>query len=116
MKGAKLIKCLSLLITVYSCTKGHGSTDTPPAAANPVLSTGSVQVTRPTTNTATRFSLTLSVAATKTVTVSYKTTDGTAKAGKDYVATSGTLTIPAGSQQGNVDVIITGDSLRQDDL
>jgi len=42
------------------------------------------------------FVVTLSAVSTHTVTVDYKTADGTAKAGSDYTATQGTLTIQPG--------------------
>ena len=43
------------------------------------------------------FEVTLSLASSDAVTVDYATSDGTATAGSDYTATSGTLTFPAGS-------------------
>ena len=43
------------------------------------------------------FEVTISVAGTADVTVDYATSDGTARAGSDYTATSGTLTFPQGS-------------------
>jgi len=42
--------------------------------------------------------------------VDYATSDGTATAGSDYVATSGTLTIPAGDTVGQVEVLVNGDT------
>ena len=42
------------------------------------------------------FAVTLSRASSSTVTVDYATSDGTATAGSDYTATSGTLTFRAG--------------------
>jgi hypothetical protein len=42
--------------------------------------------------------------------VDYATSDGTATAGSDYVAASGTLTIPAGSTVGQVEVMVKGDT------
>lgn len=56
------------------------------------------------------FSVTLSEAATETVTLNYVTSDGTATAGTDYVAGNGTITIPAGSVTASFDVTITGDT------
>lgn len=48
----------------------------------------------------------LSAASTATVTVNYATMDGTAVAGTDYMATSGTLQLPAGSTSGTVKVTL----------
>jgi hypothetical protein len=61
------------------------------------------------------FTVTLSAPAAQTVTASYQTRDGTATADLDYVPTSGTLTIPAGSVTGTVHVTIIDDSLQEPD-
>jgi hypothetical protein len=47
------------------------------------------------------------------ITVDYATSDGTAKAGQDYVATSGTLTISTGKSSGEIDVPLIGQSTEQ---
>lgn len=62
-----------------------------------------------------RFYIDLSATAQQAVTVSYATSDGTAKAGVDYTAESGSITIPAGQTEVYVDVPVSGDSLRQAD-
>jgi hypothetical protein len=54
------------------------------------------------------FTVTLSPAAPFDVTVHFKTVDGTAKAGVDYTAESGTLTIPAGQTTGKISVPYIG--------
>ena len=54
------------------------------------------------------FTVTLSAPSDQDVTVAYKTQNGTAKAGKDYVATSGTLVIPAGTLDGTINVEVNG--------
>ena len=62
------------------------------------------------------FTVTLSVASSETVTVSYGTADGTAAAGADYTSTSGTLTFsPGGSLSQTFSVPILGDALNEDD-
>ncbi|MEJ2086011.1 MAG: Calx-beta domain-containing protein [Acidobacteriota bacterium] len=48
-------------------------------------------------------------------TVDFATTDGTATAGSDYQAASGTLTIPGGSMSGFVGVEINGDFMSEPD-
>ncbi len=53
---------------------------------------------------------TLSSASSLTVTVNYTTTNGTATAGSDYVATSGTLTFPPGQTSQSFSVPITNDT------
>jgi hypothetical protein len=57
----------------------------------------------------------LSRTSSESITVRYATADGTAqsKRKKDYVATSGTLTIPPGQDRGTISVSITGDRKRE---
>ena len=61
------------------------------------------------------FTVTLDSAATATVTVDYATSDGTADAGDDYTATSGTLTFAAGTTSGTVTVPIADDNVNESD-
>ncbi|MCB1292351.1 MAG: hypothetical protein KDB45_12700 [Mycobacterium sp.] len=56
------------------------------------------------------FAVTLSKASEETVTVAYATADGTAVAGEDYLAASGTLTFAPGTTSQQVVVTVTGDS------
>ncbi len=58
--------------------------------------------------------VTLNAAATTAVTVSYATADGTAKAGDDYVAKSGTITFPVGNRSQSITVAVTGDTVLED--
>ncbi len=55
------------------------------------------------------FTVTLSAPRFNQVSVSYSTSDGTASAGSDYQASSGTILIPAGSTTASIVVPITGD-------
>ena len=55
------------------------------------------------------FPVTLSRAASGTVTVDYATADGTAVAGEDYTATSGTLTFAVGEREKTVAVAVLDD-------
>ena len=57
------------------------------------------------------FEVTLSRAASSAVTVDYATADGTAVAGEDYTATSGTLTFAAGETAKTVSVPVLDDAL-----
>ena len=57
------------------------------------------------------FSITLSGAASQTVTCSFATADGTATAGSDYVATSGNLSFAPGEVEKSVVVLVNGDTV-----
>ena len=57
------------------------------------------------------FTVTLSAAATGPVTVAYATSNGTATAGSDYAAQSGTLTFAAGETSKVVHVAVSGDTV-----
>ena len=58
-----------------------------------------------------QFTVTLSAAAGRDVTVNYATSDGTATAAADYTATSGTLTIAAGATTATFNVGVLADSI-----
>ena len=57
------------------------------------------------------FTVSLSEATTVDVVFDYSTSDGTAIAGSDYTATSGTLPIAAGETTGEIKVVVLEDSL-----
>jgi hypothetical protein len=57
------------------------------------------------------FTVSLSAAFNRTITVDYTTADSTATAGSDYQGTFGTLTIPAGQTTGTITVPVKGDRL-----
>ncbi len=57
------------------------------------------------------FTVTLSKAIDHDVLIDFATVDGTAQAGSDYTATSGTLTIPAGQTSGTITVTVLDDQL-----
>ena len=57
------------------------------------------------------FTVTLSPAATGTVTVDWATADGTATAGADYTAGSGSLTFDDGDASKEVSVLVTGENV-----
>src|SRR5439155_956378 len=61
------------------------------------------------------FTVSLSTSSSRTVTVSYATADGTALAGQDYQATSGTLTFAPGQTAQNVTVLVNGDTTGEPD-
>jgi probable HAF family extracellular repeat protein len=91
-------------------TPGSG----PPPA--PSVSIGDVSVFEGNTGTRTAgFLLSISPMTSSTVTVAYSTANGTAIAGSDYDATSGTVTIPAGRTTWAVYVTVRGDRKREAD-
>ena len=59
------------------------------------------------------FTITFSVASSTPVTITYSTSDGSAKAGTDYLAASSgaTLVIPAGQTSGTITVLIIGNTI-----
>ena len=61
------------------------------------------------------FAVSLSAATGAAVTVGFVATAGTATAGADFTAVSGTLTIPSGSVTGTVAVPVLGDTLDEND-
>jgi chitinase len=81
------------------------------APALPTLSVGDASFHEGTTSAPGRgsFTVTLSAASTNPVTVRYATADGTAVAGKNYVAQSGTLTFAAGETQKTVTIAAIDD-------
>jgi len=56
-----------------------------------------------------RFTVSLSAAAASTVTASFATSGGSATSGTDFVAGTGTLTIPTGSTSTSFTVAVRGD-------
>jgi serine protease AprX len=87
-----------------------------PAPATPTISVEDVRVTegrsgrKPVT-----FTVTLSQTSTAQVNVSYGTADGTASAGSDYVAASGSLTFAAGERSKAVAIQVVGDKTAEPD-
>ncbi|MEA2176201.1 MAG: hypothetical protein QOD00_3793 [Blastocatellia bacterium] len=61
------------------------------------------------------FTVTLSKQSGKPVVLDYATANGTATAGSDYIASTGTLTIPAGSLTGTIPVSVNGDTTFEPD-
>ncbi|MDP3859664.1 MAG: Calx-beta domain-containing protein [Stagnimonas sp.] len=80
--------------------------------ATPSLSIGNATVTEGNSGSATAtFTVSLSAASGQSVSVSYATADGTATAGSDYTARSGTLTFAPGTTTQTLAVTVTGDAI-----
>jgi len=60
------------------------------------------------------FTVTLSAASTDTITVDYTTQDGSAKAGTDYAAESGTVTFAPGQTTATISVPVTQETIASD--
>ena len=60
-----------------------------------------------------RFTVSRSGSRFRTVSVSYRTVDGTASANSDYSAASGTLTFPTGISTLTITIAVTGDRKRE---
>jgi hypothetical protein len=82
----------------------------------PSFSIGNVSLTEGDSGQKTAiFTVTLSTASGQTVTVGYGTTDASATAGSDYLATSGMLTFTAGQTSQTIPVTVNGDTTFEPD-
>lgn len=102
--------------TVDAASGDTESTDTfdlEPTA--PAASIGNDEVREGNDGAVLSFPVKLDSKSGRDVAVEYETADGGAKAGRDYKATSGTLTIPAGETRGTIKVKVLSDKVREDD-
>jgi len=84
---------------------------TPPPVQVPALTIGNATTLEPTTGTGTiLFDVNLSAASATPVTVHWQTADGSALAGSDYQAASGTLTFAPGQTHQTIAITINSDS------
>ena len=91
--------------------QGQGTITNDDAGGLPAISINNVTVTEGNSGTTNAvLTVTLSQTSTSTVTVNYATANGTATAGSDYVAQSGTLTFTAGQTSKTVTVAVNGDT------
>ncbi|MBI1917143.1 MAG: hypothetical protein HYS12_20755 [Planctomycetes bacterium] len=85
-------------------------------AQPPSLAIGNVSVTEGDSGSVTAvFTVTRAGPVDQTATVDFITADGTAMAGKDYVATAGTLTFIAGEASKTITVTVLGDRVDESD-
>jgi hypothetical protein len=81
-----------------------------PSADVPTLSISNATVTEGNTGTvAAVFNVTLSATSSQTITIAYATGNGSASAGSDYQAASGTLTFAPGETEKTISVLVNGD-------
>ena len=109
-----------LLLTIFSlaslsCNKKNGNTA---PAVVPAVKIENASVIRTTTASVMHFNVALDKTTSNAVSVDYTLTDGSAIAAKDYIAASGTVTIPANQAMSEIAVQIKGDpsDTRQDNL
>ena len=104
-----------LMMITFSCSKSSGNSQTPVV---PVITISNAAQARATTNGTIHFSLYLDKTTNVPVSVDYTIQNGTAVAPRDYVAASGTVSIPANQSSADIAVQITGDpnNTRQDNL
>jgi hypothetical protein len=103
------MKNYSILLVVFifcTCSKKSETN-------SPVVSVSDISQNRPDTNSIFRFYIYLNNPAKNQISIDYQTLDGSAIANKDYIPVSGNLKINAGQSEATIDVIVTGDSLRQ---
>jgi len=87
---------------------------TPVEAGTPTVSISDVSVTEGNAGTTNAvFTVTLSAPATGPVSVNFGTADGTASAGADYSAHSGTVTFAPGVTTATVTVVVHGDTIAE---
>ncbi len=92
--------------------QGVGTITNDDTASLPTLSINDVTVTEGNSGTVTaQFTVSLSAPSTQTVSVNYATANGTAQAGSDYVAASGSVTLSPGSVQQAINVTVNGDTV-----
>ncbi|MCI0455515.1 MAG: matrixin family metalloprotease [Gemmataceae bacterium] len=88
-----------------------GVTAPPPAPTLPSLAISNVSLTEGNSGSKLfSFTVNLSAASTDPVTLQYTTANGSASAGSDYTATSGTLTFAPGETQQTISVTVFGDT------
>ncbi|CAD7216374.1 autotransporter domain-containing protein [Xanthomonas arboricola] len=98
-------------VTGASVGDGQGQGTIVNDDALPALSIDDVSVNEGNSGTTTAtFTVSLSAASGQTVSVNYTTADGTATAGSDYVARSGTLTFAPGVTAQGVAITVNGDT------
>jgi beta-glucanase (GH16 family) len=114
-KTAKLVWMMLFCVALTSCKKKGSDA---PAPVVPAVKVEDASQARTTTASVMHFNVTLNKTTTVPVSVDYKLSDGTAKAGTDYTSANGTITIAAGQSIAQLDVQIKGDpnDIRQNNL
>lgn len=108
----KLFLCITSLLLCAACSKSNSAVPAP--ASLPLLSITDVQMSRNNVSAVTfHFVVNVDKPSAKEIKVNYSTVDSTDN-GNAYTKKSGTLIIAANTQSGAIDVIVKGDSLREE--
>ena len=91
-------------LSLIACGGGGGSSDTPVTPTLPTISVADSSATN--VETQINVIISLSKASAKTVTVDYQTVDGSALAGIDYTASSGTASFAPGMLSATVSIML----------
>lgn len=115
------IGILALYVGFSSCKENGDPIPPDDGGSNevlPVLTMNDMSQPMTATNTKMQFYANISKASPNVVSVDYSIVDGTATSPKNFIAASGTISIPAGKKQSIIDVQIIGDptNLRQPNL
>jgi beta-glucanase (GH16 family) len=97
-----------LLLLIFCCQSDNDT------GALPFVTLEGASVYRQPIDMDFEFKISIPHPSTFDVLIDYKTKDGTALAGIDFISTSGTAIIPAGSKTADIKVSIKADSLRRD--
>jgi beta-glucanase (GH16 family) len=112
------MKKIFLLLPIVVAFANCGSKDKPvdPVVLPPSMIISSISPFEGDAPTSTvTFKVNLSRAFEQDVTVDFATSDGTAGAPSDYIAKTGTLTIPAKSTEASLNITVVGDTLKEAD-
>lgn len=101
-----------MLVSIFGCKKPDPTPVTPDP---PTISISSIAPFEGDGTSTFSFKVNLSRATDQTVTVAYATADGTAGAGSDYIAKSGTLTFKPQVTEGVIEISVVGDTLKEAD-
>jgi len=113
MNGSRVYLLLLFCLVLLSCSKSNNSAPTPVSVTSTLTVVDVIQARETKIVSSFRFFINVSPVNPQDIKVNYTTKDGTAVGGKDYVPTSGTLTIAANKSFAYVDVNVVADSLRQ---
>ena len=111
------VSLVVLLLTVFSyCSKsgGDGPDPTPPVPVTPKISITDISLPEGNSGTsAFAFTISLSQATTKVVTVNYTTSEGSAKAVEDFAQSSQTVTFQANETSKTITIQVAGDDAKE---